>query len=132
MKTEDIIKALVELTERPWCEWNRGKAITPQALRSLLEPFKISSTQHQESGDRGRGYERAHFADVWDRYLPGAVSVHPCATQQSRGFPPNQDPCTGTGPARMPTGVESGHSAGPARMHGSGRPEADDGEGAWL
>jgi hypothetical protein len=119
----EIIKRLVDMAERPWPEASRGKPITPQGLRSLLEPFKIFSCQKQKDGDRSRGYAASSFTDAWTRYLPADPSVHPCAGQQTSGFQPNRDPCTTDSSARMQNGLESSNGAASARMHGSNTPE---------
>jgi hypothetical protein len=67
--------------------WNRGKGITPNALRNILKPFKIepeeralifSDWRHAcifppintaTSKIEKRGYLRARFEDAWQRYL---------------------------------------------------------------
>ena len=64
--TKAIIEALVGMDERPWSEASRGKPINPQALRSLLEPFKVFSSSN---GKDARGYKREAFAEAWARYL---------------------------------------------------------------
>jgi hypothetical protein len=128
----ELIKRLVDMAERPWPEASRGKPITPQGLRSLLEPFTIFSCQRQKDGDRSRGYAASSFADAWSRYLPPDASVHACAGQQPSGFQPNHDPCITDSSARMQNGPESSNGAASARMHGSNTPEPDADEEEYL
>ena len=69
IKTEEIVKALVEMTERPWATIRKGdRPITAQGLRSLLEPFKVFSSHN--GARTARGYRLNGFADAWARYLP--------------------------------------------------------------
>jgi Protein of unknown function (DUF3631) len=44
MSSDDIVAFLEKLDDRPWSEFNRGKAITKAGLARLLEPFRILST----------------------------------------------------------------------------------------
>lgn len=128
----EIIKKLVDMAERPWPEASRGKPLTPQGLRSLLEPFKIYSCQKQQDGDRSRGYAASSFTDAWTRYLPADASVHPCAGQQTSGFQANRDPCTTESGARMQKSLESSNRAASARMHGCEPPKAEAGGEDWV
>ena len=65
IKTDEIVKALIDMSERPWSEASRGKPLNPSAMRSLLEPFRVFSS----SNGKARGYRRTAFAEAWSRYL---------------------------------------------------------------
>ena len=67
----ELVEALGEIEGHPWADWKRGKLITPNALARLLEPFGIrpSSIRHEDNRVL-RGYQRSHFQDAFERYLP--------------------------------------------------------------
>lgn len=124
--TAEIIKALVEMEERPWSEHSRGKAITPKGLQSMLEPFKIHSSRSGGRDERARGYALTTFTDAWARYLP-VTSVHTSADQQRRGFDANHDPSTSSTGGRMRNGPESSNGAARGRVDGSNPPKSEKG-----
>jgi hypothetical protein len=74
IETKEILKALVARDDRPWAERKNGKPLTPQGLRSLLEPFKVWAAKLDA---HRRGYRREAFADAWERYLPSAIADDP-------------------------------------------------------
>jgi hypothetical protein len=67
-----IVNELVQMEDRPWPEFSRGKPITTRAMARLLEPFKIKPRQIRKSdGDRQKqGYLREQFDSAFKRYLP--------------------------------------------------------------
>jgi hypothetical protein len=73
----DLLSALLELEERPWSEWRHGKALTATGLSRLLKPFRIKSRQVRIGPTNRHGYERAQFADAFDRYLTPLCSAAP-------------------------------------------------------
>lgn len=83
--TEDALRALVALEDRPWREWRAdarptagGKPLTARGLAMLLKPFGIapgtiklkSEDGIPEHGRTAKGYLRDWFEDEWKRYLP--------------------------------------------------------------
>ncbi|MGH8501337.1 MAG: DUF3631 domain-containing protein [Gammaproteobacteria bacterium] len=64
-----IVDRLIEMEERPWPEFRRGKAITKRQIASLLRPFGIISGTRREAGNVFRGYELRQFAGAFSRYL---------------------------------------------------------------
>lgn len=74
LETQAILDALRAMEDRPWPEWSRGEPITATALARLLKPFGIKPGKRGEGPryDRttARGYRRADFEPVWQRYLP--------------------------------------------------------------
>ena len=69
--TSEIVAALHNREDRPWAEYERGRAITPHQVAALLRPFHIPTNQTQRRGARtGKGYRAKDFEDSWARYLP--------------------------------------------------------------
>jgi hypothetical protein len=62
--TGDLLDLLVKLEDEPWGDWG-GKPITPRKLSSLLRPYEVKPRREGP----WRGYFRADFEDVWERYL---------------------------------------------------------------
>jgi hypothetical protein len=71
--TEDLLKRLHAMQERPWCEYGRQrKPISPRQLAALLKPFGITVTQVWQKGENKRGYTVEQFSAAWTRYLPAS------------------------------------------------------------
>jgi len=70
MYSEDLVNALVELNDRPWAEWRRGKQLTTNSLARLLKPFKIRPKQIRRHTTNKNGYEFSAFKETFKRYLP--------------------------------------------------------------
>lgn len=66
----DIVKKLNDMEDRPWPEFNRGKELTVAKLARLLKPLKIKPKQARYGHNITRGYYKADFDDVAERYLP--------------------------------------------------------------
>jgi hypothetical protein len=66
----DIVKKLNDMEDRPWPEFNRGKELTVNKLARLLKPLKIKPKQARYGHNITRGYYKADFDDVAERYLP--------------------------------------------------------------
>ena len=126
---QDIARETAGLEERPWAEWGKGgKPLTSQALRSLLEEFKIYSSHKLDK--TARGYKRDAFADAWAR-VPAARrrtrpsnsgSIRPSVrnsdgAQDSREPASARRPMVGTDPGcpRMPLkkSISDGWTDGP-------------------
>ena len=115
MATKKLLERLVALEERPWAEWGkRGKPLTSQALRSLLEEFKIYSCHNSDK--TARGYSRDAFADASARYLPPADAPDPANSESIRPSVRNPD---GAQDSREPASVQVANGrdgSGLARM----------------
>ncbi len=70
MHSEDLVNHLIDLEERPWSEWKRGKPMTKNSLAKLLGAFGIKSQQFREGIKNAKGYKLEQFIDVFSRYLP--------------------------------------------------------------
>ncbi len=75
ISSQDLCEALINLEERPWGEWRRGKPLTPNSLARLLKPFGIRSTKLRFGSVTRNGYTRADFTDAFSRYLHDAPDV---------------------------------------------------------
>ena len=71
LSSEEILKALIEMEDRPWATWGKAEnPITPHALPKLLKPFGIVPAGDMHFGGKVcKGYRRAAFEDDWVRYL---------------------------------------------------------------
>lgn len=68
IKSSELVDQLVDMEERPWCEWKRGKPMTTTSLARLLKPYKIKSRDIRD-GTVARGYLLKDFEDSFSRYL---------------------------------------------------------------
>jgi len=65
----DLVAALVEMSDRPWPEANRGKPITQGWLARKLDGFKVKPKKLRFGAKTPWGYERESLADAFSRYL---------------------------------------------------------------
>ena len=80
LRSEEIVEALVQMEDRPWSEWGRGRSpMTTPALAKQLKPFKVKPRQFKHEGKKIRGYEFAELNEVFTRYLPpeGGATRYP-------------------------------------------------------
>src|SRR5262249_6698815 len=100
--TIDLLRALVERETELWPGWwgrdvdqaKDGEVPRKPAmeLARYLKPFEVQPTQIRIEQERGRGYERAAFADAFARYLPqGRDNVTTVAAQGFEGSRPPLD-----------------------------------------
>ena len=64
-----LVGKLVELEDRPWADWHKGKSLTQNALARLLKPFEISSKSVRIDNKTAKGYSLEQFEDAFQRYL---------------------------------------------------------------
>jgi uncharacterized protein DUF3631/CHC2-type zinc finger protein len=69
MFSKDLIEQLAQLSERPWPEVCRGKAITERWLARNLAAFGIRSKTLRIGEERAKGYELSDFKETFERYL---------------------------------------------------------------
>ena len=75
LTSADIIGALVEMDDRPWPEWHRGKALKATGLAKLLRPFGIRPRSIRlDDAETAKGYLLECFDDAFCRYLPSQAS----------------------------------------------------------
>lgn len=75
--TEDLVAWLTtdyDLVDRPWNDWRRGEPINGKGISRQLEKYGIKPKRWREGGRsvnvKVKGYLKADFVEVWDRYLP--------------------------------------------------------------
>lgn len=82
MSSADLVAKLTTDPERPWATLDHGKPMNQRMLAKRLEPFALAPVMmRMPQGPGVRGYQRAHFADVFARYLP-APDSNPQQAQQ--------------------------------------------------
>jgi putative DNA primase/helicase len=69
MFSDDLVEALKEKSERPWCDWNRGKGLTQNGLARLLKPFGVKSKTMRIDENLKKGYELDNLRDAFKRYI---------------------------------------------------------------
>jgi hypothetical protein len=69
LTTRVILERLNADPEKPWAEWNRGKAINDKGVADLLREYRILSRNVGPREAQAKGYRKADFADAWERYL---------------------------------------------------------------
>jgi putative DNA primase/helicase len=65
-----LVDKLVEMEDRPWPEFKRGKPISNTQVARLLKPFGIRPKVVRIGNATPRGYTLAAFMDAFSRYLP--------------------------------------------------------------
>ena len=89
----DLVQALIELEEKPWSEWRRGKALTVNNLSRLLKPFSVRSADTRIGHKVKRGFKLESFTDAFNRYLPSDTPFQSATALQSNdtnGFSQNE------------------------------------------
>lgn len=67
----ELVDALIEMEERPWPEFRRGKPITQRQVASLLKGYKIApAVIRLDTRKTPRGYTLEQFKDAFARYIP--------------------------------------------------------------
>jgi putative DNA primase/helicase len=66
----NLTKALIQLVGRPWGEMGKSrKPLTQNRLARMLKPLAIAPEKVGPKDARVSGYVRAHFEEVFERYL---------------------------------------------------------------
>ena len=83
IKTADLIDALCDDDEAPWCTYNRGKPISSRQIAKRLKDYGITSGTIRISGTTAKGYLLADFTEAFSRYIP-ATPLLSVTTSQCR------------------------------------------------
>jgi hypothetical protein len=67
--SRSLVEELCRLSDRPWPEANRGRAITENWLARRLDLFGIKPKPMRIDDERARGYEVDDFTEAFERYL---------------------------------------------------------------
>ena len=70
ISSADLVKQLVAMEDRPWCEWKRGSPLTPNSMARLLKAFEIQPKQVRIGEENIKGYALEMFTDAFIRYTP--------------------------------------------------------------
>jgi len=84
--SNDLVEALKGRSERPWCDWSRGKGLTQNGLARLLKPFEIKSKNMRIGKDLRKGFSLDSFKDAFKRYVPLISPVSSVTTLQSNNI----------------------------------------------
>jgi putative DNA primase/helicase len=68
--SSDVVRALVELEDRPWGDIFDGHPLNARKLAKLLHPFGVIPGTIRTAGTTAKGYSKSQFLDAWERYLP--------------------------------------------------------------
>ena len=75
--SKTLVEKLIDLEERPWCEWRRGKPLTQNSLSKLLKPYHLVSNAKRIGSEVAKGYEVEALKVAFMPYVPtlGGSSV---------------------------------------------------------
>lgn len=83
--TKVLIASLVDDSDGPWANWNRGRPISAAQISKHLEQFQIKPGTVRIGPDTSKGYRRHQFEDAWSRYLPVGPNSTVTTSQGSNG-----------------------------------------------
>lgn len=92
MFSATLLEELMADDEAPWPTWNRGKPMTARQLSTKLGEFGIKSKDIRIGTTVKRGFDKADFVEVWNRYLasvppiPSATALQPNNGEGSSDF----------------------------------------------
>jgi len=64
-----LVEKLIELEDRPWFEWKRGKPLTQNSLSKLLRRYKVFSASKRIGIDTAKGYDVDQLKEAFLPYL---------------------------------------------------------------
>jgi hypothetical protein len=65
-----LVHELVKLEGQPWAEFEGRRAISTHKVAYLLHGFGINPRTIRFGGSTAKGYDRADFEDIFERFLP--------------------------------------------------------------
>lgn len=77
LPSREIVAHLVQMEDRPWPEWYKGKPMSETQLAKLLRPFGVRSKTIRIGSTTPRGYELSWFQDTFSRYLTPSEPQQP-------------------------------------------------------
>jgi len=110
ISSQDMVDYLIDIDDRPWCEWRHGQPMTKMTLSKLLKPFTIKPKDIRVSYTVSRGYSYTQFMDAFNRYLASNPSQGATVLQTSEAEAYSVAPCVlesaanNQGATRKPTG----------------------------
>jgi hypothetical protein len=100
ISSAEVAKTLGENADAPWSSWGKsGKPISQSQVAKQLVNFRVTpKVQRNDDGTNLRGYDRAQFKDLWQRY---PKPPEPSETDPSTTIPPSQTVTTVTTPINI-------------------------------
>lgn len=92
VSSADLVAALVAMPDRPWAEYNRGKALSTNMLARLLRKYGITPTPTGPKHQRVSGYLAECFADAFNCYIPAHPlfrTSHPRTSRETNDLDQN-------------------------------------------
>ncbi len=83
-----LCSTLTNIESGPWADYSHGHPITPNQLARLLRPFGVVPGTKRDGADTFKGYERADFAEAWNRYLDPVTPPEGASEPSQRHNPP--------------------------------------------
>ena len=75
LKSMELVQALNAIEEAPWSNLDK-RPLDASHLAKLLDKYEIRpKTVRLDEGTTAKGYDRAWFADAWERYVPAPSGV---------------------------------------------------------
>ena len=68
VKTEELLRHLYSLEERPWNTFYRGREMTARQLADRMRSFGVQSTTIRFDSDTAKGYVVEDMVDAFNRY----------------------------------------------------------------
>mgnify|MGYP001306783244 CR=1 FL=1 len=119
--SKDLIAALIGMTDRPWLEAHRGRAINENWLARQLRSFDVRPKDIRMGENHAKGYEAADFVEPFERYLSDGdrdnVTMPANAGESEFSKCDNSETCRGLDSPR------SGENTDVSRCHDSERVE---------
>ena len=109
IKTEVLLNMLHGIEDGPWATYSYGKALDARRLARLLRPHGIKPKTIRFGPEEAKGYYKAEFVEVWERYLPtypatAVTSVTPETTVTVKSVAGDRDlPSNKSTPSTLPT-----------------------------
>jgi putative DNA primase/helicase len=75
--TKDLLKALTADTEKAWATFKHDRPLTDRGLAKLLKPFGVRSDTVRQGAEHNKGYRKADFLEVWERYAIPKSTIPP-------------------------------------------------------
>jgi hypothetical protein len=70
--SRDMVAVMNNITDRPWAELRRGKALTESWLATQLRPYGIRPRTIRMEKEVAKGYLQEDFTETFRRYIPRA------------------------------------------------------------
>lgn len=75
ISSEDLVRELIDMEDRPWPEYRDGRQITKTGVARILKPFGVRpKTIRLNTGKLLKGYQLDWFAEIFKTYL-GPTSI---------------------------------------------------------